>query len=258
MTARARIALLVLSIAVFAAFAQSASAASFKVSVRGTQYLNWSLDGNTNNCEVRRGQGSGEAKFSFKSTGRNSLFVGSGRKAPRIVGSVNAQANGTISGSFSDTLVTACDPFAPADPYIAPATGCGDTSFGLRVDLKTRGAFVYVNGPSMPGSGGSIAAVGLCPFPIDNSLLLSTDLSACGDGSNLWQRSWGVASSGGQGLFASKLSISSKRLLKTRKGKSKVITGRAVVSCNVPASLYAGGVTMSGELKYTLTLKRTG
>lgn len=250
MTARARIALLVLVIAVTAVAAQSASAATFKASIRGTQYLNWSVSGTTDSCEVRRGEGAGEVRFSFKSSSSSTLFVSSARKAPNMVGSIPSKATGTISGSFTDSLATACPGFEPKPTYTDPTDGCGTNDFGLRVDLKTRGAFVHVTGP------GQLKSTGECPFAFDK--LLSTDLSACGDGVNLWQRSWGISSYHGQGLFASKLHISSKSLLRTRKGKRKVITGRAIVSCSQPSNFYSGPVTMNGELKYSLTLKRTG
>lgn len=257
MTARARIALLVVAGAVTlaAALPQFADAADFKMTVRGSQTFNWSLDGLTSNCEVRRGSGSGTSSFKFKSSSSSPVNVNTRKKHPRIGTSNNATAIGTVTGSFSDTVATPCDGFYPADPFIAPTTGCGDTKEGLRLDLVPRGAFVYVTGPNVPLGPVSTSATGDCPSPVGTSLLLSSDLTACGDGQNLWQRSWGVAYSG-RGLFASKLSISGKRLAKTRKGKTASITGRAVVDCNVPASFYSGGVTMRGELKYTLSFKR--
>lgn len=243
---------------IVAATPQLASAASFKVSVRGTQYLKWSLDGTRGSCEIRRGMGGGEVNFAFKSAKAQPVFVGKSGRRLEVTGSIPSVATGTITGQFSDTLATACPNFAPADPYIPPTAGCGASKFGIRMDLQTRGAFVYVTGPNVPlTSGSTSASPGGCPFPIDSSLLFSSDLSACGDGSNLWQRSWGMAFSNGEGLFAGKLSISARKLLKTKKRRSAIITGRSVVSCNV-ASQYSGGVTYGGQLKYTLTFKRTG
>ena len=84
---------------------------------------------------------------------------------------------------------------------------------------------------------------------------MSSDLSQCGDGTDLYRRSWGV--SGAAGLLASKFSISIRTLLKTRKGKSKSITGKAVVDCS-PLSTYTAPRPIKAELKYTLTFKRTG
>lgn len=242
-------------VALTAALPQFAAAASFKMTVRGSQTFSWSLDGLTSSCEVRRGTGSGTSSFKFKSSSSSLVNVNTRKKHPSIGTSNTATATGTVTGNFSDTLATACEGYFPADSYIAPTTGCGDTKEGLRLDLVPRGAFVYVTGPNVPLGPVSTAASGDCPSPVGSSLLLSSDLSACGDGQNLWQRSWGVAYSG-RGLFASKLSISGKRLAKTRKGKTAQITGRAVVDCNVPASFYSGGVTMTGELKYTLSFKR--
>lgn len=236
----------------------SAGAATFKTSVKGSQELSWSLDGTTSGCEVRRGQGSGVVKFSFKSPKSANLFVSSARKAPNIVGSLGTKAVGSISGSFSDTLSAACGGFEPGPPVVHDASGCGATAFNLRMDFKTRGKFVHVTGPSLPGGPVSTAANGTpCPFPIDDSLLFSTDLAACGDGTAIWDRSFGVATSGGRGLLLTKLAISSKSLLKTKKRHSKVITGRAVVDCSVPSFPYTSPVKMKAELKFTLTMKRS-
>lgn len=258
MSAHARITVLLLVIgSIIVAAPQVAGAASFKASVSGTQYLKWSLDGTSGNCEIRRGTGGGEVNFKFKPAGSQPIYAAKSGKRLKLTGSLPSVATGTIAGQFSDTVATACPGFTPADPYIPPTAGCGATKFGVRMDLQSRGAFVYVTGPNVPLPSGSTAvSPGGCPFPIDTSLLLSSDMSACGDGLNLWQRSWGVSYSSGEGLFASKLSISARKLFKTKRRRSAVITGRAVVSCNVP-SQYTGGVTYSGELKYTLTLKRT-
>ena len=242
-----------LALLVLALIVPTASAAVFKASIKGTQEVSWSVDGTTSACESRRGTGSGVAKFSFKSPKSAPLFVGSGRKAPKIVGSLTTKATGTQSGSFSETVATACPGFEPGDPYTTPAQGCGATSFGIRVDFKTRGAFVNVTGPSVPLGPVSLANTG-CPTSLD-AHPMSNDLTACGDGVAQDQRSWGIADAAGEGLLFSKLHISSKKLLKTKKRKSKKITGRAVVDCNVP-SLYSGGISYKAELKYTLTLKR--
>ncbi|MGK2878532.1 MAG: hypothetical protein ACSLFF_08155 [Solirubrobacterales bacterium] len=225
--------------------AQAASG-SFKVSVSGTQSYSWSLDGVTNTCEVKRGAGSGTSKFSFKSPRSAPFFIST---SSGITGSLNASAKGNRSGNFSVTTVTPCPGFEPGLPFIDDASGCGDYKYKLRMDFKQQGAFQYVTGPSQT------YPAGVCPSPIKSSLFLSTDLTQCGDGNDLHKRSWGV--SGAAGLLASKISLSIKKLLKTRKGKSKSITGKAAVECKPASSAYSNPVNIRAGLKYTLTFKRT-
>ena len=95
---------------------------------------------------------------------------------------------------------------------------------------------------------------GDCPFP-DGGYFFSTngDRTACGDGKQVWQRSWGVV--GPTGLFATKLHVTTKGLLRVKKGTTKHITGRKDVDCTT-GSQYSGGIPTTGTLQYTLSLKR--
>jgi hypothetical protein len=227
------------------ASAQAASG-SFKVSVTGSQTYSWSLDGTSGSCEIRRGAGSGTNKFSFKSPKAAPFFI---TTAGGIQGSLNATAKGSRAGSFSVTTATPCPGYEPSLPFIEDATDCGDYKYNLRMDFAQKGASQYVTGPSQTYPPGQ------CPSPASSSFLLSTDLKECGDILGVqYKRSWGAA--GDAGLLASKISPSIKKLLKTKKGKSKAITGKSSVDCK-PASNYSSPVTIHAELKYTLTFKRT-
>lgn len=223
-----------------------AKSGSFKVSVSGTQNYTWSLDGTSGSCEIQRGAGSGTNKFSFKSPKSAPFFIST---SSGIVGSLNATAKGNRSGAFSVTTATPCPGFEPGPPFFDDASGCGDYKYKLRMDFKQKGAFQYVTGPAQTNPPGA------CPSPYASPFMLSTDLKECGDilGTQ-HKRSFGI--SGAPGLLASKISPSIKTLLKTKKGKSKSITGKAAVECK-PASTYSSPVTIRADLKYTLTFKRT-
>lgn len=242
---------LLLPLALFASmFLMTATAQAksglFKVSVSGTQNYSWSLDGTRGDCEIQRGAGSGTNKFSFKSPKSTPFFIST---ANGIMGSLNATAKGNRTGSFSVTNAAPCPGFEPGLPFFDDVSGCGDYKYNLRMDFKKKGAFQYVTGPTLT------YPAGRCPSPIGSSILLSTDLAECGDIlGTLYKRSWGVAD--GTGLLASKISPSIKTLLKTKKGKSKSITGKAAVECK-PASTYSSPVNIRAELKYTLTFKRS-
>lgn len=228
------------------ATAQAAKSGTFKVSVSGTQSYSWSVDGTTGSCEIQRGAGSGTNKFSFKSPKSTPFFIST---SSGLMGSLNATAKGNRTGSFSVTTAAPCPGFEPGLPFFADASGCGDYKYNLRMDFKQKGASQYVTGPSLTYPPGA------CPSPIESSILQSTDLAECGDilGTQ-HKRSWGADD--GTGLLASKISPSIKTLLKTKKGKSKSITGKAAVDCK-PASTYSSPVNIRAELKYTLTFKRT-
>lgn len=228
------------------ATAQAAKSGTFKVSVSGTQSYSWSLDGTTGSCEIQRGAGSGTNKFSFKSPKSTPFFIST---ASGMMGSLNATAKGTRTGSFSVTTAAPCPGFEPGLPFFDDASGCGDYTYKLRMDFKQKGASQYVTGPAQTNPPGR------CPSPIDSPFLLSTDLAECGDilGTQ-HKRSWGVT--GAAGLLASKISPSIKTLLKTKKGKTKSITGKASVDCK-PASTYSSPVNIRAELKYTLKFKRS-
>ncbi|MGH2960234.1 MAG: hypothetical protein ACRDKE_11565 [Solirubrobacterales bacterium] len=222
-----------------------AKSGSFKVSVSGTQNYTWSLDGTSGSCEIQRGAGSGTNKFSFKSAKAAPLFIST---SSGIVGSINATAKGNRVGTYSVTNAAPCPGFEPGLPFFDDVSGCGDYKYNLRLDFKQKGAFQYVTGPTLTYPPGH------CPSPISSSLFLSTDLTQCGDSSVQYKRSHGVF--GGEGLLASKIAPSIKKLLKTKKGKSKSISGKASVDCK-PASWYSSPVMIRADLKYTLTFKRT-
>jgi hypothetical protein len=117
------------------------------------------------------------------------------------------------------------------------------------MDFKHKGAFDYVTGPSQT------YPPGVCPAPTSSGLQLSSDATACGDSDTQYKRSYGLG--GEAGLFATKHSLATKTLLKTKKGKSKSITGKATVDCKLPSSFYSNPVIIRGSLKYTLTFKRS-
>lgn len=223
--------------------AQAASSGTFKVSASGKQSLTWSVSGTRGSCEIQTGTGSGSASLSFKSPKAGILFVS---KSGGIVGSVPTKATGERTGTFTETH-TACPGFEEVPPFTADASGCGSYKTGIRMDFKTKNAFTWVTGPATPLPGGA------CPSYGDYSL--SSDYSACGDSFTQYKRSWGMVY-GGAGLFASKLGISMKTLLKVKKGKKKTITGKAKVDCK-PASTYSNPLTIQGDLKYSLVFKRT-
>lgn len=223
-----------------------AAGGSFKVSVKGTQSFSWSLNGTTGSCEILGAVGSGSSKFSFKSSKAAPMYIST---TSGIVGSLNAAAKGNRTGSFGTSTVTPCPGFEPGLPFVDDASGCGDYKYNLRLDFKKKGAFHYVAGPNQG------FPAGRCPAPIDSSLLFSSDLTQCGDSNVQYKRSYGAG--GAPGLLASRLSLSIKNLLKTKKGKSKSITGKASVDCK-PASSYNAPLPIRAELRYTLTFKRTG
>jgi hypothetical protein len=115
------------------------------------------------------------------------------------------------------------------------------------MDFKTKSGLTWVVGPASP------LPFGPCPNYTD--YLFSSDLTACGGSNTPYKRSWGL-SYGGAGLFATKLNISMKSLLKVKKGKKKTITGKATIDCK-PKSSYSNPITLKGELKYSLVFKRT-
>lgn len=233
------------------AWAPVADAALYRTSIRGSQELTWTVDGTTGGCEIRRGTGDGTVRFTFRSV--KPQLLNAGRDG--LQGSLPSVATGSITGRFTDAVETPCPDQEPGEPFVAPADGCGATRFGLRVDATPRGAFTYFTGPVTPlGPASTAQAGGECPFPVDLPVLESTDMGACGDGDQLWQRSWGVSASRGEGLLASRVQIGAKRL--PRKGRSRQLTGRAAVECTLP-SQYTGGVALRGALTYTLTVKRT-
>jgi hypothetical protein len=240
-----------LALSLLALLPSAAGAATFSAKISGQQELTWKLDGTTGNCEIRHGAGTGTVAFKFKSSKSSLIAVAAGN----VVGSINTVANGSISGSFTDTVQTPCPGFAPLDPYTDSTAGCGATHYGIRVDISRHGAFVYVTGPEVPLGPVSIAqSGGDCPFP-DGGYSWSTsgDRSACGDGKQVWQRSWGVG--GPTGLFATRLHVSQKGLLRVKKGKTKSLTGRKDVDCTTD-SQYSGDIGMTGKLTYTLSLRR--
>jgi hypothetical protein len=239
-------------VTIVAAAPSPAGAVVFNTSITGKQDLTWKVDGTAGNCEIRRGTGSGTVSFRFKSSKPAPAFSGSSRRLSFTV-SIPSVATGSITGAFTDTVETPCPGFAPGDPYTEETDGCGATRFGIRVDVSSHGAFLYVTGPNTPLGPVSISqSGGHCPFPLGaSSFDTSLDRSECGDGKQLWRRSWGVSSSGGQGLFASRVHMTPKQL----KRKKLTITGRSSVDCTVP-SQYSGGVKLTGKLTFTLSLKR--
>ena len=245
----------VLGAALFGAFPLSAGAAVYRASISGSQEVSWKVDGTSGSCEIRRGKGEGKVSFRFASNKPAPVTAGKSGRGLAFVGSIPSTAKGTIAGAFTDSPETPCTGFEPGPAVTDPAGGCGATKFGLRVDLTAKGAFVYVTGPRVPLGPVSIAqSSGECPFPVDGSFLDSTDFAACGDGKQLWKRSWGVASSAGSGLLASRWHMTPSQLPKRK--RTRVFPKRANVDCTMP-SRYTGGVRITGTLKYTLTLKRS-
>jgi hypothetical protein len=249
-------AMLAVASATAAVSAGTASAASFRATISGKQELTWKLDGTTGDCEIRHGVGDGTVKFSFRSP-KPAFIVATASHGLTVVGSITTIAKGSIAGSFTDTVQTACPGFAPSDPFTQSATGCGPTRFGIRVDVSQHGAYLYLTGPNVPLGPVSIAQIGGdCPFPLgDSGWVTSLDRTACGDGTQLWKRSWGVASAGGAGLLASRTHMAPRQLLHVRKGRKTHVARRVVVDCTA-GSQYTGGVKITGKLNYTLTLKR--
>jgi hypothetical protein len=240
--------------ALLAAFPLGAHAAVYRASISGSQQVSWKVDGTRGNCEIRRGKGEGKSSFRFASAKAALVTAGRSRGGLAFVGSINSTAKGTLAGAFADTLETPCPGYEPGLAVTDPAGGCGATKFGLRVDLTAKGAFVYVTGPEVPLRTGSLAqSPGQCPSPVDGSFLDSTDFSACGDGRQQWKRSWGVDSSGGRGLLASRLALTPGQLPKAKHKRS--FSKRTTIDCTMPSS-YTGGVKIAGTLNYTLTLKR--
>lgn len=242
--------LVLAALLVLAVSASSAHAANYRATFSGTQELRWKLDGTNGSCEIRRGTGQGTVKLTIKGN-RSATLFSSGSKRINLLGSIPSTARGTISGSFTERTETPCPGFEPDGPRTAATDGCGAVKFGVRLDLKPVGAFTYLFGPGTPGP-----RTGECPFYIDNSFTSTNDLTACGDSLTVQhKRNWAVSSSGGQGLFAGRLSATQTKPLK--KGRSKTLTVRIPVSCTVDGT-FTGGVTITGVAKYQLKLKRVG
>jgi hypothetical protein len=246
-----------LLVAIFGALPQAAGAASasYSASISGKQDLTWKVDGTRGNCEIRRGTGEGTVSFRFKSSKPGTAAASSSGKRLSFTSSIPSVATGSIAGHFTDAVETPCPGFEPGAAVTQPAGGCGATRFGVRADIGAHGAFLYVTGPEVPLGPVSLAqSSGECPFPVGGPIDSSSDRTTCGDGSKLWQRSWGVAASGGEGLLASRIHMTPKQLLGPKR-KKITITGRKDISCTVPSD-YAGGVKLTGSLKYTITLKK--
>lgn len=241
-----------------AALPQAAGAAIFRASISGKQELTWKIDGTRGSCEIHRGTGDGTVSFRFKSSKATTIFVSSSGSRLSFAGSIpSVIAKGTLAGQFTDSVATPCPGNEPEQPVTDDAGGCGPTRFGMRVDIQAKGAFLFVTGPEAPLGPVSVSlAGGGCPFPLGGSFDSGGDRSACGDGRQVWQRSWGVSTANGQGLFSSKVHMTPRQLLHA-KHKVVTITGRKAVSCTVPSS-YSGGIAMTGSLTYTISLKRTG
>jgi hypothetical protein len=235
-------------LATLAAGVASADAATYRVTFSGTQELTWKVDGTTSACESRRGAGQGTVKLSIKGDKPATMFS-SGSKRISLLGSIPSTVKGSITGQFTDTLVTRCQDFEPGPAVTAPTTGCGATAFDLRVDFKPVGAFTYLVGPSMPGGKTGEGC------PDFQELASSNERTACGDDDALHRRSWGVASSHGAGMFATRLSAAQTKAVK--RGGKKTLTGRTPVECTLD-SQYSGGVKLVGVLKYSVSVKRTG
>ncbi len=247
--------LLLIALAVSAPPANAAGVL-YRASISGVQELTWSVDGTRGSCEIRRGTGNGSVKFRFRSPKPGPASALPGRGGLRFSLGLPATATGTIAGTFTDANATPCPGFDPAEPVTRPVDGCGATKFGLRVDAQVRGAFVYVTGPTVPlGPPASInQAGGSCPFPLGGPIDSSSDRSACGDGNKLWQRSWGVSYSEGRGLAASRIAIKPGTLLRPKR-RTVLLTGRSRVDCTIE-STYSGGVKLTLDLRYTITLRR--
>lgn len=242
--------------ALFGAFPLSAGAAVhlYRASISGSQEVSWKVDGTIGNCEIRRGTGEGKVSFRFASAKRTLVTAGKSGGGLAFRSSINATAKGTIAGAFTDALKTPCQGFEPQPSVTDPTDGCGATKFGLRVDLTAKGAFLYVTGPEVPLGPVSVAlGSGHCPSPVNGAFLASNDFTACGDGRQLWKRSWGVASSAGRGLLASRWHLTPKQLPKGK--RKRAFAKHANVDCTMPSG-YTGGVRITGTLKYTLTLTR--
>lgn len=238
---------------VLAVPAHSAGPVLYKVSVSGTQELTWNVDGTTKGCEVRHGVGSGRVAFRFHDTAAVPTIATTVAKGLSFLLSIPSTATGTITGSLGESVATPCPGSAPSDPTTVPGTGCGATKFGLRMDAEFRSnGFLYVTGPNVTQS----TNPGDCPFPIDHNSIFagSFDWSACGDGKQGWQRSWGLVTSQGEGLLASRIALKPNAVLRP-KHKTLLLTGKSAFECTLP-SVYTGGVHMAGKLTYALTIKR--
>lgn len=234
---------------VAAVCAAGADAATFKVSISGQQEVSWAVDGTTGTCELRQGSGSGRATFRFASSRPAFTSLNPSGGGASLIVSVPSQATGSIEGSFTDSVAAPCPGFEPRDPVVQPTAGCGSTRFGLRVDAQLRGKVLFVTGVSTPP-----ADVGAdCPFPVGGFIDDSNDRSACGEGSQQWERSWGVSSAGGAGLLASRITV--KRSALTR--RTVRLARTETIACTIGSS-YSGGVKLTGKLRYVLTLRRTG
>jgi hypothetical protein len=237
--------------------APSIAAVSYKATLSGKQELDWKVDGVTTGCESRHGAGGGHMEFHFRNSGPVLAVVvprGRGMSIPLSIPSV---ATGSIAGTFADSLAKQCEAQPPRESSTWPTTGCGTTKFGVRADFLYReDGFIYVTGPQLPyTSVPGAKPPGNCPFPFEQSFEhASGSPFPCGDASQQWKRSWGVATTQGQGLFASRLAVKPRALLRP-KHKTLTLTGSATVACNVPSE-YSGGVQITGKLTYALTLKR--
>jgi hypothetical protein len=234
-------------------------AVTYKSTLSGKQELDWKVDGVTTGCESRRGSGSGHMEFHFRNSEPVLAIVVPKGRGMSIPLSIPSLATGSIAGTFADSLVTQCEAQPPREASTWPTTGCGSTKFGLRADFQYReDGFIYVTGPPLPyTSFPGAKPPGSCPFPFEQDFEHGAASSPfpCGDASQQWKRSWGVATAQGEGLFASRLAIKPRALLRP-KHKTLTLTGSAKVACNVPSE-YSGGVQITGKLTYALTLKRT-
>jgi len=231
----------------------SASGTSYRTSVSGQQNLTWSVDGTSGSCEVRHGAGNGQVSFRFRSSTPGTAVAKKRGNGLLFLTSIPATSTGTIAGTFTDSVATACPGFEPRETFTEPVAGCGDTKFGVRVDASANGSLINVTGPNVPlGPPGSTSeSGGGCPFLAGVN---STDFSVCGDGKKLWLRSWAFAFQG-RGLAASRIAVTPRLLLKPKR-RTIQLTGRSRVDCTM-TSVYTGGVKISVDLRYTITLRRT-
>ncbi len=181
--------------------------------------------------------------FRFKNASSGSLvFTGNSGG-----GSIPALATGSVTGDFVSSVAAPCPGDSAGETVTERTNDCGDKKFGVRVDVKLVGTKLYVNGPGAAPT----PNVSDCPFPVGGVMDNTNDRTSCGDGAQMYQRSYGVSVTGGIGLLASVVTVKPSSLTKPTVRLSK----REQISCTIDSE-YGGGVKVTGTLRYTITLKR--
>jgi hypothetical protein len=242
-----------------------AASQGYRVDVRGSQTVAWSIDGVlSSQCEKRRGRGGGEVTFRYRSSRSTLAFANAYGRVRTFLFSTTVKATGSQRGTFTDSLEAPCSNFAPGPTLTAGTSSCGPSSFWLRLDAQVRGSALYVTGteaierPSTP-SRNSYAD---CPFAnvtggdIANALSPTGEVTGgCETSSSLpMYRQTRELATQGRGLANIALRTSVRSLLRPKR-RTTTLSRKVQKSCDLPTAF--GPVKAQVTSQITVTLRRS-